>query len=142
MGHYTGWILKPKRMTNEEARELVGDRLVNFELADYYIERDTGASEVHNGKQSITLKEFIELLKDWEDEKSATPFFLVKDGFIDTKVLPTFFWEFYDFPFDREDLIVAYHSAYYKLINKIATDTLKEFKGKVAYELIGIDYHN
>lgn len=142
MGHYTGWILKPKRMTNKEARDLVGDRLVNHELADYYIERDTVASEVHNGKQSITLKEFVELLKDWEDEKSATPFFFVKDGFIDTKVLPTFFPEFYDFPLYREELIKAYNSAYYKLINKIATDTLKEFKGKVAYELIGIDYHD
>lgn len=142
MGHYTGWILKPKRMTNEEARELVGYLLVDHEQADYYIERDTEASKVHNDKQSITLKEFVELLKDWEDEKSATPFFLVKDDFIDTKVLPTFFREFYDFPLDREELIKAYHSAYYKLINKIATDTLEEFKGKVAYELIGIDYHD
>lgn len=131
--HSTGFIIKKIILENETARETFGDKLVQLEHADYYNTLDVNFYEL--GKPSLTLKEF----KEYFLKQDFVRMFCIFDcRVIDVAFYPTEFYEFYDLPEERENLIEQYNNVYKKAVIK----ELERLEESDEFEVILIDYHN
>lgn len=156
--HYCGIIIKPKSMSIENARKLLGDYLVKIEIADWY-STDNYRERTFEGKQTISVKEFASIFEEsWleqlsemtEEDKYITnytwAFGIITSISIlrieDDKVFsPIRFWEFYDLDDSyRRDLINAYIRAYKVATKKVLKDLLAT--NAEEYDVVLLDYHS
>ena len=133
--HYYAVIIKPKKMDIIEARDIFGEILFNHSECDWY-STDTKDCVFPNGCESISVKEYS-LLYEKNGGYTVHIFILNDEGYDEGLIIPTNFWEFYDFPEDREVLLKSYGVVYRKQVK----EWLKKYKRK-AYEVILLDYHN
>ena len=133
--HYCAIILKPKKIDIEEARNTVGEILLNRNECDWFV------TDHHNrlfpdGRECIPLKEYVLLPNIYEG--SVVPVFVLNnEGNDEDCIIPSKFWEFYDLPIDRQILLDAYELSYYKQIKK----WFEKYQKK-NYEILYLDYHN
>lgn len=147
--HYCGIIIKPKSMSIENAREILGDYLMKIEIADWY-STDNYRERTFEGKQTISVKEFASIFEEsWleqlfelteEDKYITNPtwaFSIIKD---DKVFAPIRFWEFCDLDDSyRRDLINAYIRAYKAATKKVLKDLLAT--NAEEYDVVLLDYH-
>jgi hypothetical protein len=146
--HFCGIIVKEKNVSVVEARELLGEELVNKSIADWY-SVDDYRERTFKGKQVISLGEFLPIIEEWLGElkeiKAEEKYFsnegwvfsVVEQDFIKELIIPNDFYEFYSFEQERKKLINLYVSVYKKAIRKILNE-LEQDK----YNVVLLDYHN
>lgn len=148
--HSCAIIIKPITMSVIDARELVGESLVDQGVADWY---STGnyRERTINDKQVASLFEFKTSFKYWienikpfaTDDKFMSndtwAFYIINDEFIEVSLIPYSFWEFHDTPDLRRELLNALIAAYIHTINKhIEKYALMEPN---THDVVLLDYH-
>ena len=139
--HYCGVIIIDKNMKLEDARNTLGEALINYGKADWfsidsYRERlFPGETEDAPGRQRITLTEFKANFRHWAWGSSAFAVIGV-DHYIDEVLYENEFYEFYDME-GRQELVNLYNRLYKQRIAQIV-DSLDESK----YDVVLLDYHN
>ncbi len=155
--HYCGIIIKGKDVTIKEARTLLGDVLVNRGIADWY-STDEYRERTFDGAQEISLKDFSKIFKEkWlvKDSKDVFnnhdwAFGVIKEGYFDTLLLPTEFYEYFVYGHELTDeqkeikagreLMIKTQERLYELTTVKAIDVLLE--SDVEYTVCLVDYHN
>lgn len=133
--HYAAIIIKSKKLDNVEARDIFGEILLNHSECDWY-STDADNCAFPTGDETISVEEYSQLSK--MDEGYTVPIIILNDeGYDEGLIIPTNFWEFYDFPEERAVLLESYGVVYRKQVKA----WLKKYKRK-AYEVIMLDYHN
>jgi hypothetical protein len=139
--HYCGVIIIDKNIKLEDARNTLGEVLVNHGKADWfsidnYRERlFPGETEDALGRRRITLTEFKANFKHWAWDSSAFAI-IGEEHYIDEVLYENEFYEFYDME-GRQELIDLYNRLYKQRIAQIV-DSLDESK----YDVVLLDYHN
>ena len=137
--HNAAIIIKPKDLSVEEARIIFGDYLVKVEEADAYRERLFA-----NDKRVISVKEFItEFKSKWITEKlsseGAWPIGILEEYWVDNKIIPYGFWEFYSVGSDLQGrLNELYLEGYMAWFDRY----VGSMDDKENYEVVLLDYHN
>lgn len=146
--HFCGIIVKEKSISVVEARELLGEELVNKGVADWFSVNDY-RERTFEGKQVVSLKEFLPIIEEWlssiQDIKEGEKFFsndtwvfsVVSQDCVNRLIIPNDFYEFYSFKQERKELINLYVSVYKKEVRKILSE-LEQDK----YDVVLLDYHN
>lgn len=141
MSHSMVIIIKDKEVEVKEARARVGNRLVDYNVADYY-DDDDSTWTVSGDKTVATLKEFLETYEDDFGGCSPVSFFVVRGedyySYIDESIIASEFYEFYDQRYEREELLLLYKEIFHKQIIKIVKSLLEENSN---FEVISMDYH-
>jgi hypothetical protein len=139
--HYCGVIIIVKNMKLEDARNTLGEVLVNYRKADWYSvdgyrERlFPGETKDAPKRQRITLTEFKENFKHWAWNASAFTV-IGKKHYIDEVLYKNEFYEFYNME-GRQELIDLYNKLYKQRIAQII-----DFLDESEYDVVLLDYHN
>lgn len=139
--HYCGVIIVDKNMKLEDARNTLGEILVDYRKADWfsidnYRERlFPGETEDAPGRQRITLTEFKANFSHWAWDASAFAV-IGEEHYIDEVLYENEFYEFYDME-GRQELVDLYNRLYKQRVTQIV-DSLDESK----YDVVLLDYHN
>lgn len=139
--HYCGVIIVDKNMKLEDARNTLGEVLVNYGKSDWfsidsYRERlFPGETKDAPGRRRITLTEFKANFKHWAWGASAFAV-IGEEHYIDEMLYENKFYEFYDME-GRQELVDLYNRLYKQRIAQII-DSLDESK----YDVVLLDYHN
>jgi hypothetical protein len=146
--HFCGIIVKEKNVSVVEARELLGEELVNKGIADWF-SVDDYRERTFGEKQVVSLGEFLPIIEEWlnsiqeieEEEKyfsnEGWVFSVVEQDFIKELIIPNDFYEFYSFEQERKELINLYTSIYKKEVRKILNNIDQN-----QYNVCLLDYHN
>lgn len=141
MGHYMAIIVKDKMIETIKARSLVGERLVNHDVADYYDEDDSNYV-VSGDKPVATLEEFLETYEDNFGRFPPVAFFVVRCeddySYVDEEIIPSEFYEFYEQKYEREELLKLYKEIFHNQVVKNVKSLLEEGS---EFEVISLDYH-
>lgn len=154
--HYCSIIIKDKRVSVEEARTIVGDKLVSLKKADWYSTGDY-RERTFKGKQVVSLKEFKELyINDWLSEENTKEKMMWDFGvvvydkdygnYLSIFIEENEFWEFTRFCKTtlfgdlRVRLIDLYYEAYKIHTLDIIDELLRESYND--YNVVLLDYHN
>lgn len=154
--HYCGIIIKPTSMSKQEAREMLGDILVNHEMADYYSTGDLKERIFRNGKAEISLEEFKRIFTEWLNEikdakpedkhfsNDTWPFAVIvdigeEDYEIKDCILPSGFYEFYDDVESRKILINTWVKAYKKTTKYLIDELMTHVH---EYNVTLLNYHS
>lgn len=154
--HYCSIIIKDKRVSVEEARTIVGDKLVSLKKADWYSTGDY-RERTFGDKQTISLEKFKDIYKkewlgeEYAKDKTMWDFGVVvydKDygNYLSIFIEENEFWEFTRFRNPtlfgdlRERLIDLYYEAYKIHTLDIIDELLRESYND--YNVVLLDYHN
>lgn len=148
--HFCGIIIKPKTISVVEARKIMGEELVKKDIADWYSTDEYRERLFKGNKKTTSLEEFKKIFEKWlkqikrikKDEKyfSNNTWAFIKideDGYIDEFIAEDGFYQFYDFPEIRRNLINEFTKGY-----KLKTMEIIEETNKEEYDVTLIDYHN
>lgn len=142
MSHYMAIIVKDKKVEAKEAIKFVGDRLVAYDVADWYHDDEDSAWTVSGDKTVATLEEFLETYEKDFGPWNPVPFFVVRGeddySYVDEAIIPSEFYEFYDQKYEREELLKLYKEVFHKQVIKIVKSLLEEGSD---FEVISMDYH-
>jgi hypothetical protein len=134
--HYCGIIIKPKGLDVPTARQLFGDALVEKGVADWFSTDDYRERLFTNNRQVVSLEEFIN--EHWMNYKEyCCPICVLSTDYIEDCIIPSEFWEYYNFKEERNVLLETQHKLYLKAVNLWFTslDVTK-------YDVTLLDYHN
>lgn len=127
--HYAALIIKDRKVGNYEAREIAGDFLYEHKVCDWY-------KTEHDGRLFSGDKErikFKNISKNFDIE--PIPIITINsEGDIEESIVPIKFWEFYNFPDVRKELLAKYQEAYSLLFKKFLVDYAE-------FDAILMDYH-
>ena len=141
MGHYMAIIVKDKMIEAIKARSLVGERLVNHDVADYYDDEDS-TYVVSGYKPVATLEEFLETYEDNFGRFTPVAFFVVRCeddySYVDGEIIPSEFYEFYEQKYEREELLKLYKEVFHK---QVVNDIKRLLQEDSDFEVISMDYH-
>lgn len=139
--HHCGVIIIVKNMKLKDARNTLGEVLVNYRKADWYSVNGyrerlfPGETKDAPKRQRITLTEFKENFKHWA--WSASAFTVIgKKHYIDEVLYKNEFYEFYNME-GRQELIDLYNKLYKQRIAQII-----DFLDESEYDVVLLDYHN
>lgn len=136
--HYCGVIVKRKNIDIETARKIFGDILIKKGIADWYSTDDYRERVFKKGRREIELKEFVEI----KDNYNALPIcFIDENGNVFDQMITSEFYEYYDAPEERKELIKAQARAYKVQLNK-TLELLSKYSKLEDYNVCLIDYHN
>lgn len=141
-----GMAIIIKKRTIEDVRAYItsGERLLESGTADYYKTEDDGWT-IMLGKERLSLKEFVENYDRELGCYSPNPIFIITDeedpSYFYDFVIPTEFWEFYNLPLERKELLELYGETYHKYVKMIIKKLLDEHQDDDSIEVIAMDYH-
>ena len=133
--HHSAIIIKSKKLDNVEARDIFGEILHKHSECDWY-STDADSCVFPNGSESISVEEYSQLTS--MDEGHTIPIIILNgEGYDEGLIIPTNFWEFYDFPEERAVLLESYGVVYRRQVKA----WLRKYKRR-SYDVIMLDYHN
>lgn len=141
--HYCSIIIKDKRVSVEEARTIVGDKLVSLKKADWYSTGDY-RERTFKGKQVVSLKEFKELyINDWLSEENTKEKMMWDFGVVvydkDCGNYLSIFIEkneFWELAIILPDFYEAYKIHTLDIIDELLRESYND------YNVVLLDYHN
>ncbi len=141
--HYCSIIIKDKRVSVEEARTIVGDKLVSLKKADWYSTGDY-RERTFKGKQVVSLKEFKELyINDWLSEENTKEKMMWDFGVVvydkDCGNYLSIFIEkneFWELAIILQDFYEAYKIHTLDIIDELLRESYND------YNVVLLDYHN
>lgn len=142
--HGMAIIIKKRTIEDTRAYALAGDCLLQNGDADYYKIESDGWT-IMLDKERVSLKEFVENYDRERGYYSPVPIFIIIDeedlSHIEDFIIPCEFWEFYDLPLERKELLKLYGETYHKYVKMIIKKLLDEHQDDDSIEVIAMDYH-
>jgi len=134
--HFCAIIIKPITMEIKEARTISGDYLIEKGISDWY-SADEYRERTFDGKTILSLEDFKKEYEEWMNANDTWPFFILDpDEFIRTAIIPSTFFEFFEYE-EREEMLKLYKSLYNK-----ETQRILESLDTSLYDVVLLDYHN
>ena len=127
--HADALVIKDRKIENTEAREIAGEFLYEHKVCDYFRTEYNGRLFSGN-KERIKFKNISKSF-----DVGIIPIIIINsEGDIEESVIPSEFWEFYNFEDIRKELLAKYQVAYSLLFNKFLIDYAD-------FDAILMDYH-
>lgn len=136
--HYCAIIVHHKEVNVVDARQMVGEKLVERGEADWF-STDNYRERTFDGKVSIPFKEFLEK-KDIFSVENPLVFASIYDGYIDRLLIPNYFYELYRHT-DREKILALYQQAFYDTQIRLLDIIVENYEVDDLVVTL-LDYHN